>query len=170
MGELNQTRMNMTNSSFSHAAIAKRTPAGKLLPVRAMVTFMLCALLSSCVSSTLDTGNTAPAKPTSVLALSEEEQLAELRRADGIAQIRAKADAAPVNEEEPAYGLPRKGETELLSDAEIAEKTSAVNAASAQADEQIPDSELLAHQKKMNALRKKGSSHYKSALTKIEKK
>ena len=75
-----------------------------------------------CVSSTL--APVEPAAPTSVLSLSAEEQKTNQLRAEGIAEIRAKADAAPHNAQAPAYGVPRQGETSLLTPAEIRAKTS----------------------------------------------
>ncbi len=122
--------------------------------------------VSSCVSSTL--APVEPVAPTSVLSLSEEAQKNNQLRSEGIAEIRAKAEAAPFNEEAPAYGLPRQGETSLLTPEEIKAKTSEMRVTTAKANTAIPDAEILASQRKINALRKKGSSHYDSALKKIE--
>ena len=132
-------------------------------------TIFVCLLtfgVSGCVSSTL--APVEPAAPTSVLSLSAEEQKTNQLRAEGIAEIRAKADAAPHNAQAPAYGVPRQGETSLLTPAEIRAKTSQMRVTTAEANSAIPDAEIMASQRKLNALRKKGSSHYDSALKKIE--
>ena len=129
--------------------------------------------VSGCVSSTLETTKAAAPQPvstmapTSILSLSQEERKTDQLRAEGIAEIHAKADAAPVNAEAPAYGLPRQGETTLLTPQEIAAKTASLNQTNAKANAQIPDAELLAHQRKMKALRNKGRTHYRTALKKI---
>ena len=122
--------------------------------------------VSGCVSSTLTT--VEPAAPTSVLSLSAEEQKTNQLRSEGIAEIHAKADAVPHNAQAPAYGVPRKGETPLLTPEEIKAKTNQMKVTTAKANSAIPDAEILASQRKLNALRKKGNSHYNSALKKIE--
>ncbi len=127
---------------------------------------LLAFSVTGCVSSTLETAK--PAAPTSVLSLSAEEQKNNQLRAEGIAEIRAKADAVPHNAQAPAYGVPRQGETSLLTPEEIKAKTNQMQVTTAKANSAIPDAEILASQRKMNALRKKGGSHYKSALKKIE--
>jgi len=139
-----------------------------LWPISAVVLAGL--LVSACVSSTLEPSNPEHTGLTSELALSEDERANLQLRNEGIAEIRAKARAAPVNEAAPAYGLPRESATTLLSPQEIVEKTDQMNANSAQVQTQLPDEELLERKRKMEELRRKGVTHYQSTLKQIEKK
>ncbi len=137
--------------------------------IRGLLIIVCGAIASSCVSSTLESAKPEPNVATSELALSEEDLNSQRLRSEGIAQIHAKADAMPINESAPAYGLPRKGETDLLTQAEIREKSRNVTTASQATEAQVSDAELDATRAKMLALQKKGSSHYESAVGKIEK-
>jgi len=123
---------------------------------------------TSCVSSTLEAPNPAPTALTSELALTQEELQIQQSRADGIAQIRAKADASPVNEAPPAYGVPRRGEVALLTPEEIAAKTNRLNSNSAQVNAQLPDEELLQKKRKIAEMQRKAATHFQEALKQIE--
>ena len=143
---------------------------------RAIRLVIVCAsglLATSCVSSTLSTAkneSTPQITATQPLALSEEDATAQRLRSEGIEQIHAKADAYPIREEAPAYGLPRSGETELLTEAQIKAKSAEVTVNSQATRDQVPDAELASKRATMLALRRKGSTHYKAALKKIEAK
>ncbi len=141
---------------------------GCKLLLRILAAIVTCALLTSCVSSKLDTIDPEPVSPTSQLSLSEEEQRSERLRNAAIAEIHNKADEAPYNEEAPAYGVQRQGETSLLTPDEIVEKINRIKTASGQLPATAKEQDIQIKQRKMNALRRKGSSHYNSALKNIE--
>ncbi|MCF6321812.1 MAG: hypothetical protein L3J32_08615 [Rhizobiaceae bacterium] len=129
---------------------------------------MMSLFASACVSSTIEAPVPTAAITTSELALTQEEREIQELRADGIAQIRAKAHAVPINEAPPAYGVPRKGDVALLTAEEISAKTNALNANSAQVDAQLPDVELLQKQQKIAEMQRKAATHYQSTVKKIE--
>ncbi len=101
--------------------------------------------------------------------LTEEEQRAEQLRIDGVAEIHAKAEAAPQNEEAPDYGVRRQGETTLLTPEEIAAKTAAIKANAGPVEEPDSETELIARKRRIDELLRKGRTHYQSAINKIEK-
>ena len=133
------------------------------------VVVAICALLSSCVSSTLTPSDPEPVALASQPALSEEELQAERARVDAIAQIHDKANAVPYSEEAPEYGVRRQGETALLTPEEIAAKTAMAQAVSSADEEPDSEEDLAARQRRIELLLIKGRTHHQSAVNRIEK-
>lgn len=137
------------------------------------LTIAACVIVSSCVSSTLQNGQTGqtsaskPAPATSELALSAEERQIQDLRAQAISQIHAKADAYVISEEAPAYGELRKGETSLLTPAQVEAKTNALNNLSNKSQTLVPDAKIDAKKREIAEMQRKGNTHYKDALAKI---
>ncbi len=129
---------------------------------------LFCVFLASCVSSAVKPTVPEPVSPSLQLSLSEDEQRSKKLREAAIAEIHAKAEAAPHNEQAPDNGYHRAGETSLLTPQEIAEKISRIKASSEGVPPTETEQEIAARQRKMNALRRKGRTHYNTALRNIE--
>lgn len=126
-----------------------------------------CVVMSSCVSSTLQTSTPKPVPATSELALNVEERQIQDLRAQAISQIHAKADAYVISEEAPAYGEPREGETVLLTPAQVEAKTNALNNLSNKSQTLVPDAKIDAKKRQIAEMQRKGNTHYNDALAKI---
>ncbi|MCP4184512.1 MAG: hypothetical protein GY761_14555 [Hyphomicrobiales bacterium] len=129
---------------------------------------LFCFFLASCVSSAVKPTVPEPVSPSLQFSLSEDEQRSKKLREAAIAEIHAKAEAAPHNEQAPDNGYHRAGETSPLTPQEIAEKTSKIKASSGGVPPAETEQEIAARQRKMNALRRKGRNHYNTALRNIE--
>jgi hypothetical protein len=132
------------------------------------VGLLFSVFLASCVSSTVKPTVSEPVSPSLQLSLSEDEQRSKKLREAAIAEIHAKAEAAPHNEQAPDNGYHRAGETSLLTPEEIAEKISRIKTASGQVLPTETEQDVATRQRKMNNLRRKGRNHYNSALRNIE--
>ena len=131
--------------------------------VRKTGALLCCLFLASCMSSVTESDS-----PTLQLSLSEDEQRSKRLREAAIAEIHAKAQAAPYNEQAPDNGYHRAGETTSLTPEEIAEKINRIKTASGQVLPTETEQEVAARQRRMNNLRRKGRNHYNSALRNIE--
>ncbi len=128
------------------------------------------SVTTGCVSSTLETVEVEPAREltTTPLALTDDDAEARLARSDAVAQIRAKADGVPVNEQAPAIGVPRHGDGPAMTSDQINTNQLLLRQAAEDAGETIPDDELLAKQRSIAELRRRAHSHFDDALREIE--
>lgn|GEM_PF-5942861 len=136
--------------------------------VRKSGALLCCVFLASCMSSASKPPVTESDSPSLQLSLSEDEQRSKRLREAAIAEIHAKAQAAPYNEQAPDNGYHRAGETTSLTPQEIAEKIDRIKTASGQVLPTETEEEVAARQRRMNNLRRKGRNHYNSALRNIE--
>lgn len=151
---------------------AKYSKFSHIYNIAPLALLISCAILTSCVSSTLQTkpqtNTIKPATQSTEMALSEEQRQSHDARLRAIEDIHAKAVAMPKNDEAPAYGVPREGEVAALTPAQIQQKTQALETTSANAQQKIPESEVAAKQRAIAELRRKGNTHYQNAKTKIK--
>ncbi len=130
---------------------------------KASAAAIACVLVSSCVSDTLSTQDTAP-QP---LAQTETVNYDPAQRELAVQEIRAKVDAPGSGQLTSAY-VTNDGPTTPLTAQEQADKIAELEQSANQNSGSVSDAELAAKQQSIRDLRNQAKTHYNSAVNTIK--